>query len=203
MGCVEHQIVGRSSFLGENPLCRGLTLAWPVGSLCRSAARKLLRPPDIRRGVCLFDEGGGDVAEFAVGVLGNFGQDLEGLLGNAAAFAHQDAFGLLDDRAGVQGLLQLLGQGGSADVEAASSPTPTPGRSWAGGSLRTCGPRWCSTPSRGPGGLEAPHSPACDVTPMPGRNLRPFATASASPKSVRCPRLAPSVTASITPSPRR
>ena len=43
----------------------------------------------------------------------------------------------------------------------------------------------------------------CDVTPMPGRSLRPFGPASVSPRSVRCPRSGPSATASTTPSRRR
>jgi len=57
----------------------------------------------------LFDEGGGDVAEFAVGVLGDFGQDREGVISTAAALAHQNAFGLLDDRPRVHGFTHLLG----------------------------------------------------------------------------------------------
>ena len=40
----------------------------------------------------------------------------------------------------------------------------------AGGSRRTCAPRWCSTPSRWPAGRAAPSSRVCGVTPMPGRN---------------------------------
>ena len=49
--------------------CVGALLWHGLSARCADRpARKLLRPPDIRRGVCLFDEGGGDVAEFAVGV---------------------------------------------------------------------------------------------------------------------------------------
>lgn len=57
------------------------------------------------------DEGGGDVTEFAVGVLGNVGEQGEGLTLGAAAFTHQDAFGLLDHRPRGHGLFHLAGQG--------------------------------------------------------------------------------------------
>ncbi len=42
----------------------------------------------------------------------------------------------------------------------------------------------------------------CGVTPMPAVSSRRFATVSASPRSVRCPRSAPSATASTMPWPR-
>ncbi len=57
----------------------------------------------------MVDEGGGDVAEFAVGVLGDLGQDREGVIGTAAALAHQDALVLLYDRPRVHGFTHLLG----------------------------------------------------------------------------------------------
>jgi len=38
-----------------------------------------------------------------------FGQDREGVIGTAAALAHQNAFGLLYDRPRVHGFTHLLG----------------------------------------------------------------------------------------------
>jgi len=63
-------------------------------------------------GVCLVDEGSGDVAEFAVAVWGNLGEQGECFIGGAAALAHDDAFGLLDDRRRGHRLFHLLGQAG-------------------------------------------------------------------------------------------
>ncbi len=54
------------------------------------------------------NEFGGDVAEFAVAVLRGFAQDGEGGDGADLALGHDDAQGLVDDRAGGQCLAQLV-----------------------------------------------------------------------------------------------
>ena len=43
-----------------------------------------------------FDDGGGDVAEFAPGLLGVVAEQLEGVVGVDRVAGHEDAFGLLD-----------------------------------------------------------------------------------------------------------
>ncbi len=63
------------------------------------------------------DQGGGDVAEFAVGVLRHFGEDGERFLRGAAAIAHDDALGLLDHGPVLHRLLQVSGQGGLGLVQ--------------------------------------------------------------------------------------
>lgn len=58
------------------------------------SAALLLR---LRVAVCVLDQGRDDVAQFAVGVLGQFGKNGERLVRGAAAVAHDDASGLFDD----------------------------------------------------------------------------------------------------------
>src|SRR5690242_5869170 len=60
----------------------------------------------------LVDEVGGDVPQLAVGVVGLLGQVVEGGVGGqSGAAGHEDALRLVDDRPGLQGVLQVGRQG--------------------------------------------------------------------------------------------
>jgi hypothetical protein len=66
---------------------------------------------------CAVDNRLGDVAEFAVAVLRQSGQVLEGVIGAVAVAGHQDAFGLLDDRAGLHCCPHLIRKFGGVAEE--------------------------------------------------------------------------------------